>query len=197
MTLGIDYAGGRPSGADIAAAGYSFVCRYMSNGGDELPGKLLLPQEVADLHTNGISIVLNWETTGTTALGGFDAGVQDALGAVQTGITIGSPIGSVVYFSVDFDATPQDQAAINDYFRGVNSIIGVTATGIYGGYWPVSRALNAGVVSWAWQTQAWSGGNQDPRINILQNNNAGYAWIDGVECDIDVAQTANFGQWAP
>lgn len=194
---GLDYAGGRPSGADLAAQGISFVCRYMSDGGPGLPGKLLLPDEAKDLHANGISIVLNWETTGQTARGGFDAGVADAQGAVQTGIAVNSPPGSVVYFSIDWDATPEDQEAINDYFRGVNSVIGLEATGIYGGYWPVSRALDAGVATYAWQTEAWSGGNVDSRVNIVQRNSLGYAWVDGVECDIDEAHSPNYGQWAP
>lgn len=197
MISGIDYAGGRPSGADVAAAGYGFACRYMSDGGDELPGKLLLPEEVNDLHANGISIVLNWETTGDTARGGFQAGVNDAQGAVATGRAVNSPVGSAVYFSIDWDASPDDQNAINDYFRGINSVIGVAATGVYGSYYVVQRCLDAGVVSWAWQTQAWSGGLRDPRVNILQNNDASYVYVGDVECDLDIALTPNFGQWSP
>ncbi len=197
MTInGIDYAGGRPSGADIKAAGYGFACRYLSDGGPGLPGKQLLASEVADLTANGIGIVFNWETTGTTAKGGFNAGVADAQAALRSVIAaVGSDPGKPIYFSLDWDATPDDQTAINAYFQGVASVIGLERTGIYGGYWPVSRALDAGLVKWAWQCQAWSGSNQDPRINILQNNNAGYATVGGVQCDIDIALTDDFGQY--
>jgi hypothetical protein len=197
MANGLDYASGRVSGATLAANGYSFVCRYMTDGGPDLPGKLLLPDERVDLHNNGISIILNFESTGQTARDGYDAGVVDAQTAVQTGINIGSPPGSVVYFSIDWDTTEGDQDAINAYFRGVNSVIGVAATGVYGSYYVCQRCLAAGVVSWTWQTLAWSGGQQLPGINILQDNNAGYVYLDGVECDVDISLTDNFGQWSP
>lgn len=194
---GIDYAGGRPSGADIKNAGYGFVCRYLSDGGPGLPGKQLLPGEVADLVANGVGIVFNWEATGTTAKGGFNAGVADAQAALQGVISaVGHDPGNPIYFSLDWDATPDDQTPINAYFQGVSSVIGIDRTGVYGGYWPVSRALDAGVVKWAWQCQAWSGSNQDPRINILQRNNDGYVTVDGVQCDQNTALTDNFGQYA-
>lgn len=193
---GIDYAGGRPSGADIKAAGYSFVCRYLSDGGSGLPGKLLVPSEVADLQANGIDIVSNWETTGTTALGGYSAGVSDAQAAWQMHTSLGGPTSRPIYFSLDWDEAPDQDAAVFAYFQGVASVIGLQNTGVYGGYWICKRLLDAGLVTYAWQTQAWSGGNQDPRINILQNNNAGYANIDGVQCDIDNALTDDYGQWS-
>ena len=41
MLQGLDYAGGRISGADVLAAGYQFVCRYLYDGAPQLPYKLL------------------------------------------------------------------------------------------------------------------------------------------------------------
>lgn len=196
MTSGIDYAGGRPSGASIAAAGYKFACRYLSDGGPDLPGKQLLPAERVNLHAAGVDIVLNWETTGTTALGGFAAGVADAQGAVAQGVILGSPIGTVVYCSLDWQVKPDQYEVVADYFRGVNSVIGVQATGAYGDAEILQYLWDAGVIAWRWQTQGWSAGVQDSGINILQNNNAGYVTIGGVQCDIDEALTDNFGQWA-
>ena len=35
----------------------------------------------------------------------------------------------------------------------------------------------------------------DPRAHILQRNSLGYVTVDGVQCDVDVALTANYGQW--
>lgn len=196
MTLGIDYAGGRPSGAAIKAAGYNFVCRYLSDGGRNLPGKQLLLPESADLHANGVDIVLNWETTGETARGGFAAGVADALGAVSQGIVLGSPVGTVVYFSLDWEVQPYEHAVVANYFRGVNSVIGVQATGAYGDAEILQYLWDSGVIAWRWQTQAWSHNVVDAGINILQNNNAGYVNVGGTQCDIDEALTENFGQWA-
>ena len=70
MANGLDYAGGIPGGAAIAAAGYRFVCRYLSSGGSALPSKMLTPAEADDLRANGIEIVSNWETTGEEMLNG-------------------------------------------------------------------------------------------------------------------------------
>lgn len=196
MTQGIDYAGGRPSAASIAAAGYKFVCRYLSDGGPDLPGKQLVPAERADLHANGIDIVLNWETTGVTALGGFAAGVADAQAVVAQGVILGSPIGTIVYFSLDWQVQPGQHKVVVDYFRGINSVIGVQATGAYGDAEILQYLWDAGVIAWRWQTQGWSAAVVDSGINILQNNNAGYVNVGGVQCDLDEALTDNFGQWS-
>lgn len=196
MSDGLDYAGGRISGAALKNAGYGFVCRYLSDGGPSLPGKQLLANEVQDLQANGIPIVANWESSGTTAQGGYNAGVQDANNAIQGLKTAyGTDPGCPIYFSLDWDAAPEEQGAINAYFQGVASVIGLSRTGMYGGYWPLSRCFDAGVITWGWQTQAWSGGNVESRAHILQDNNAGYVYLGGVQCDLDHALKANFGQW--
>jgi hypothetical protein len=190
--LGLDYAGGRPGGATIAAAGYGFVVRYLSSGGASLPGKLLTPEEYADLQAHGVRIVANWETTADRMKSGFAAGAADARAALAQLQKIGHPADRPVYFSCDFDATPADQAAINDYLHGAASVIGVERVGIYGGYWPVKRALDAGAARWAWQTGAWSGGNIDPRIHIYQR--IGFVTVGGVQCDVNEARKDDFGQ---
>lgn len=196
MVNGVDYAGGIPGGAAIAAAGYGFACRYLAPGGPGLPDKLLTPAEANDLRANGIDIVSNWETDAEEMLNGYDAGRSDAQAALNQVLACGGSADRPIYFSADFDATPEQQTPINAYLQGAATVLGTQYVGIYGGYWPVSRALDAGVATWAWQTQAWSGGNQDPRINILQNVSLGYATINGVECDIDQSLTADFGQWS-
>lgn len=196
MTVrGLDYAGGRPAAAAIKAAGYTFVVRYLSDGGPSLPGKLLTPAEADDLRGNGISIVSNWETTADRMLGGYAAGITDAQRALNQVIACGGRTDRPIYFSADWDATPAQQAQIDDYLRGAASVIGVENTGIYGGYWPVSRALNNGTARWAWQTEAWSGTNREPKANLLQRNSLGYAYVGGVQCDINEALTGDYGQW--
>ena len=64
---GLDYAGGIIPGAAIKAAGYQFVCRYVSDGGSDMPDKLLTSGEAGDLRAAGIDIVSNFESTGTSA----------------------------------------------------------------------------------------------------------------------------------
>lgn len=206
---GVDYSGGRPGGAAIKAAGFSFACRYVFDGAPQLPEKLLTAAEASDLIANGVAVVSNWEAAADNARGGFSQGVSDAQGANANHLTAGGPTGAPIYFSVDYDAPESDQAAINAYFQGVASVIGLNRTGVYGGYWVVKRLFDAGLVTWGWQTEAWSGDPAglapagpdgdylDPRCQILQRNSEGFVNIGGVQCDINDAMTLNFGQWNP
>ncbi|SIS08591.1 glycoside hydrolase domain-containing protein [Williamsia sterculiae] len=197
MPRGLDYAGGRPSGAAIRAAGYDFVCRYLTDGGTSLPGKQLLPDEVNDLVANAVGIVANFETYADRMLEGRQAGIDDATFALARLRQLPhTPSAPVVYYSADFDTTPEQQNAVNDYLRGAASVHGSVATvGVYGGFWTVSRALDAGVATYAWQTQAWSGTNVDPRIALLQRNDVGYVSVDGVQCDVDETRRDDYGKW--
>jgi hypothetical protein len=166
MILGLDYAGGIPGGAAIMASGYQFVVRYLSSGGAGLPGKLLTAGEYSDLQRAGVAVCCNWETTATRMLGGRAAGHEDALKATAVTRSLGIPDTKPIYFSADWDATPAQQALIDDYLDGTAEAIGTRArTGVYGGFWVVKRCLDNGKASWGWQTGAWSGGNIDPHIN--------------------------------
>ena len=204
---GVDYAGGRPGGAAIKAAGYSFACRYLFDGSPQLPDKLLTADEAKDLQANGVDVVSNWEASGLVG-GGYNQGVSDAQAANANHLAAGGPATAPIYFSVDYDAPESDQPTINAYFQGVAAVIGLPRTGVYGGYWPVKRLFDAGLVTWGWQTEAWSadpaglapvgpdGPYLDPRCQLAQRNALGYTTISGVQCDIDEAVTENFGQWS-
>lgn len=193
---GLDFAGGRPGAAAVRDAGYRFVVRYLSPGGPNLPGKQLLPDEAQDYRAHGVEIVSNFESYADRMKEGRPAGVQDATAALEHVLACGGRRDRPIYFSADWDATEWEQADIDDYLRGAGEVIGVENVGIYGGYWPVKRALDAGTARWAWQAQAWSGGNVDPRIHLLQRNSDGYAGVGGVECDVNEAHAADYGQWS-
>lgn len=190
--LGLDYAGDRPGGAAIAAAGYGFVVRYLTTGGPGLPGKLLTLPEYADLQSHGVAIAVNWETSADRMKTGHGAGVSDAQAADVVVRALGHPSDRPIYFSADFDATPADQAEIDDYLRGVASVIGLSRAGVYGGYYVVKRCLDNHTATWAWQTMAWSGGQVDPRAHLVQR--IGYVTVGGVQCDVNEAMQADFGQ---
>jgi len=189
---GLDFAGGRPGAKAIKAAGYDFVVRYLTDGGPGLPGKLLLPAELTDYTLNGVKVCFMWETTADRAKAGRPAGFDDAKLA-DTYLQSMNLASQVIYFAVDFDATEIDQLQINEYLRGAGLFLGSWRVGIYGGFWPVSRALDAGVAAWAEQTQAWSGTNVDTRAHIIQN--IPQVVVNGIECDVLTAQTVDFGQY--
>ncbi|WP_051187269.1 DUF1906 domain-containing protein [Nocardia tenerifensis] len=193
MRFGLDYAAARPGGAAIRAAGFDFVVRYLSDGGVTLPGKLLTPAEADDLRAHEVSIVANWETTATRMLDGYGAGVVDARAGLAQVLRCGGSQDRPIYFSADFDVTPQDQQRINAYLDGAATVLGRSNVGIRGGFWSVSRALDAGSASWAWQTDAWSGDRVEPRRRLHQTSRQQI--VGGVVCAVNEAESSDFGQW--
>jgi hypothetical protein len=187
---GVDYAWSHPSPTSLKAAGKAFVCRYLATDAS----KSLTAAEAKALAAVGISSVVVWETTAKRALDGKGAGAADAKAAVAQATACGMPSSRPIYFAVDFDATAGQQTAISAYFDGAASVLGLDRVGIYGGYYPVKRTLDAGKATWAWQTVAWSGGKWDVRAVIRQG---AQATIGGVSCDRNTALTADYGQWTP
>jgi glycoside hydrolase-like protein len=186
---GLDFAWSKPSVAAIKAGGYGFVCRYHSY---DTTGKNLTKAEADSYLAAGIQIVSNWEYATDAALNGFNQGVADATEGAKQQAACGGPIAPII-FSVDFDATEAQQAAINSYLQGCASVIGLARTGVYGGYYIVKRCFDAGVITYGWQTYAWSGGQWDPRAQLRQVQNG--ITVGGADCDLNTSMAANFGQW--
>ncbi len=186
---GVDYAWGRPSLSGLKADGYEFVVRYLSY---DTTGKNLSPGEAQAIIGAGLDVVSNLEWGAQDALQGYNLGVQHAQAADSQARADGMPSGRPIYFSIDFDAQPSQQGAINAYFDGVASVIGRDRTGAYGGYGVISRLFDDGKIAWGWQTYAWSYGQWDSRAHLRQiQNGIG----PGGEMDKDQAMTADFGQW--
>lgn len=169
MAEGVDYSWARPGGATLKNAGKAFAVRYLYPDGQG--GKGLDASELADLQGNGIEVPVVYESYAGRAKEGHDAGVADAKTAQDALSSLGLPTGMPIYFAVDFDATPDDQVAIDDYLRGAASVITLDRVGIYGGYYPVKRAHDNGTAKWFWQTYAWSGGQWFPGNHLEQYEN--------------------------
>lgn len=189
--FGVDYAWGRPGAAALVRAGAHFACRYLSHDAS----KNLQRGEARELAAAGIDLVVVWETTARRPLDGRGAGAVDARTADRQADALGMPDDRPIYFAADWDATPAQQAAINAYLDGAASVLGRARVGLYGGYWPLSRALDAGKATWGWQTYAWSGGRWTPDACLQQYSN-GHT-INGVSVDYNRAVKADFGQWRP
>lgn len=190
MAAGVDYAWSHPSPTSLRSAGKTFACRYLSSDAS----KNLSRSEADALAAAGVWSVVVWESTANRALGGNAAGVADASAAASQAQACGIPSDRPVYFAVDFDATATQQTAIHAYLDGAASVLGRSRVGIYGGYYPVTRALNSGKAAWAWQTFAWSGGQWDSRAHIRQGAQVS---IGGVSVDLDTGMVDDFGQWMP
>jgi hypothetical protein len=91
---------------------------------------------------------------------------------------------------VDWDADP---TVVVPYFKGVASVIGLERTGVYGSYRVVKYLLDNHLVTWAWQTYAWSAGQFDERCQLAQDQNG--VSYGGGNVDFDSAHADDFGQW--
>src|SRR5579859_4024712 len=187
---GVDYSWARPSPSGLHADGYTFAARYLSYDNS---GKNISRGEADALIAAGVDVVSNWEESATAALGGFGQGASDARAAESEALAAGMPAGRPIYFSIDFDASPGDQGAIDAYFDGVASVLGRNRTGAYGGFYPIERLFDAGKITFGWQTYAWSGGQWDPRAQLRQIQNG--VTVGGVDCDVDESEADDFGQW--
>ena len=194
-SFGVDYAfKPHPPVAALQSAGAVFVCRYTSaESSNDANGKNLLPAECQSLLNAGIHVVVVCEEGATRMKGGRTAGVIDAGHADAVVKSLKMP-GLPIYFACDYDAPPGDQNAINGYMDGVASVIGLKRTGMYGGYWPLSRARDAGKATYFWGTIAWSGTNWATHTwwNIMQGLQVS---VGGISVDVDHAQGTDYGQW--
>lgn len=186
----VDYAWGRPGGAALKAHGVTRVMRYLSLD----PTKNLTRSEALDLAAHGVAVGVVWETTAQRALAGHAAGAGDAALALAQAHACGMPAGKPIYGAVDFDATPANQTQIDEYFKGWNTVVPAARTGVYGGYWTVSRTMQAGLARFGWQTTAWSGGQW--WTGALLQQRGGNVSINGVDCDNNTV-LGDVGTWFP
>jgi hypothetical protein len=176
----------------VKAAGFGFAARYLSHDAT----KNLTKAEADALLSEGVAIVLVWEDTAQGALRGHAGGIADALAADLQARQCGLG-GAFIYFAADWDVSVAQQGLIDAYLDGCAGIIGRARTGLYGGYWPCSRARFAGKASKFWGTLAWSGGNWATAGFAPDVMQGAQVSIDGVSVDLDTggADGLDFGQW--
>lgn len=194
---GVDYAWWRPADSFFTANGIQFVSRYLS----WLPnGKVLQLPEYQHLTALGLKVCLNWEFDAQDQKRGYSGGVADASEAYRQVRAMGIPEPFAVYFSADWDASLADfNNYIKPYLQGAASVLGGPRyVGVYGSYYTVKRAMEAGVAHYGWQTFAWSGGQwyapaQVRQTNIFTNYDLNYSYADdfGFIGSITDSQTGN------
>jgi Domain of unknown function (DUF1906) len=161
---GIDFGWGAVNALTARSMGAQFAASYLSRDAS----KNWTLAMITAYHALDLGTVSVWETSATRALAGYGAGRTDALAALRQVRALELPPQLPVYFAVDFDETSRQAGRVASYFRGVKSVMGVSRTGAYGGYWTISRLFNAGLIGYGWQTSAWSRGLWDPRAQLQQ-----------------------------
>lgn len=189
--LGLDYSAGRPTGAQIKAAGYDFVVRYVGTPGR---AKNITAAEYRDLTAAGVAVALVYENRAGDALAGRAAGQSAARAARADADSIGFPAGRPIYFACDTDVTSQQQfRAVMEYLRGAGDVLGgPSRVGVYGEYDVTTRARLEGVTAYEWQTVAWSRGMRDKDAELFQR--LGYVYVGAMAADVNERGRLDFGQ---
>lgn len=156
--------------------------------------KTITPDELKSIHDAGLSVILFWESSPTSAAY-FSAtqGIADAKQAMTEMAYLGAPKTAAIYFTVDYDAQTSDMTAIESYFKSVyETVNGSYLVGAYGSYDVIAALFKSGYVDKFIQTYAWSNGK-------LFNGAHGYQYqndvtVAGISADRD-AIFASPGAW--
>ena len=200
----------------IKAAGYAGVVQYVSESrpGANFEAKPLTRAYADALRAEGLQIVSNFQygkpgwPDPSDFTRGYDGGVADAQAAMRIHTAAGGPDSAPIFFSIDEDI---DLDTWNDlgieWFRGINSVLGVDRTGIYGHSRACAWAIEDDVIGrsttpgyrWAWQTRVWSHGEREPAAVLYQTvvksaENPGPI-VGPIDVDVDDVLAADFGQW--
>jgi hypothetical protein len=212
----IDFAEHLVPPDQISAAGYVGAVVYVS---DSRPGanfdfKPVTRDYTDALRAAGLHVVSNYQygkpgwPTPSDYTRGYDGGVADAQTALGLHAAAGGPASAPIFFSVDEDINLGAWKSLaSEWFQGINSVLGVNRTGIYGSAQACGWAIADDVIGhsstagyrWAWQTRAWSHGEREPAAVLYQSAvftaSDPAVLIAGVHVDADDVLAADFGQW--
>jgi hypothetical protein len=200
----------------IKAAGYAGAVVYVaeSRPGANFDFKPVTRGFADALRAEGLHVVSNYQygkpgwPDPSDYTRGYDGGVADAQTALRLHAAAGGSDSAPIFFSVD-EAINLDtwKSVALKWFQGINSVLGVGRTGIYGHYLACGWAVDDGVIGsstsaghwWVWQTSAWSRGERETRAVLYQsavNTQANPGpLVAGVHVDVDNVLAADFGQW--
>ena len=212
----IDFAERRIPPDQIKSAGYAGVVNYVSESrpGANFEAKPITRDYADALRAAGLHIVSNFQygkpgwPDPSDFTRGSDGGVADAQTALRLHAAAGGSNSAPIFFSVDddIDQNTWNSLAVN-WFRGINSVLGMQRTGIYGHSQACGWAIRDGVIGhsttagyrWAWQTKTWSHGQREPAAVLYQEvvNSASSPGplLGGINVDVDEVLATDFGQW--
>ncbi|MCG5432465.1 DUF1906 domain-containing protein [Mycobacterium sp. MYCO198283] len=212
----IDFTHRLVPAAAISSAGYDGALVYVSElrPGADFDFKPVTREYADSLRAEGLQVVSCYQygkpgwPTPSDYTRGFDGGVSDARTALRLHAAAGGPPSAPIFFSVDEDIDLDTWKTVAvQWFRGINSVLGTSRTGIYGHAGACGWAIENKVIGasttpghwWAWQTVAWSGGEIESRAVLYQNvvvsgPGTGIA-LAGTRVDSNDVLASDFGQW--
>jgi hypothetical protein len=165
-----------------------FAGRYYSRT-TEIQGKVLTQSEALVISNGGMQIVTLYEDDPIDYTY-FSAarGTADANGALAQAANAGQPSGTAIYFTVDYDAGPDEIAGnITAYFQAVAEAFGdIMLVGVYGSGAVCAAITGAGLAQYSWlaQSTGWSDSSQYTQYSIKQGPTQ---TLCGISCDSDVS----------
>lgn len=189
-----DFSFSRPSLESLEHGHAQAVIRYVCPDNHLTHGKILTRSEASRYRDHGIDLVTNFEWYANRCREGRTAGRVDAGTALAAHHAAGGPDHAAVYYSADFDAQRGDLDAIGAYFEGAAAESGLERVGAYGEYDVIRWLLDQELITFGWQTYAWSHGLYDEDAVLAQDRN-GIRLSDGSEVDLDTIHAAEYGQW--
>ncbi|WP_235892368.1 DUF1906 domain-containing protein [Mycolicibacterium hodleri] len=212
----IDFAEHLVTPDQISAAGYAGAVVFVSESrpGANFDFKPVTRGYADALRDTGLHVVSNYQfgkpgwPTPSDYTRGYDGGVADGQTALRLHAAAGGPASAPIFFSVDedIDRDTWETVAV-EWFRGINSVVGVGRTGIYGHARACAWAGGDNVIGdsstparrWAWQTRAWSRGEREPTAVLYQTSiftaSDPAVVLSGTHVDTDDILAADFGQW--
>lgn len=183
----IDYSFAHIPTADICAAGYGGVIRYLSPPPND---KNWTADQLAADRAAGLYVGFVWETTELRATEGFAAGQVDGQRANDLADQLGIPNDVAIYFACDHASlTPGEVRA---YFAGLNST-SRRPIGVYGSQLVTEAMADAALARYKWQVSTWNTG-QPTTAHIVQEANTP-ARVAGA--DHNTTRAPDWGAWAP
>ncbi|OBB25269.1 DUF1906 domain-containing protein [Mycolicibacterium elephantis] len=212
----VDFTHRQVPADQIKAAGYDGALVYVSElrPGADFDFKPVTREYADSLRAAGLHVVSCYQygkpgwPTPSDYTRGYDGGVADARTALRLHAAAGGPESAPIFFSIDEDIDLDTWKSVAaDWLRGINSVLGVNRTGVYGHSRVCAWAVDDGVIGpstssghwWAWQTRAWSAGKREPRAVLYQavvvtGPDTGIP-MGGTQVDENEVLAADFGQW--
>lgn len=191
---GFDSARSLTSLVDQIPDSVDFAARYYSRN----TAKNLSPAEAKALCEGDLKIVTVWEGQSSAPLMGGAQGQKDAAAASVEATQCGQPLGSVIYFAVDFDVTLRElRDRVLGYFAAVNAqLAGRYRVGAYGSGLTLATLKRSNLITFSWlgAAKGWSGSRGFTGWNIRQGLPAD-PYEFGFEIDPDESMDDDYGGW--